>query len=215
MMTAIEKIRSEIDRDVFDYTQLMSVLQDYKKPRDTVTRLIEQRKIIRIKKGLYIFGELWKRSNYSLESLAGLIHGPSAISLDYALSWFGLIPERVYVVTSISTGRSRKFTTPIGDFSYRQLSHERFSVGLELRKNNSGNWFMAEPLKALADKVWCDPRCRPGKSSYFKDYLFYDLRMDELQLKSFISETSVYKITNAYQSQKINYLFDFLLTENS
>ena len=141
MMTAIEKIRSEIDRDVFDYTQLMSVLQDYKKPRDTVTRLIEQRKIIRIKKGLYIFGELWKRSNYSLESLAGLIHGPSAISLDYALSWFGLIPERVYVVTSISTGRSRKFTTPIGDFSYRQLSHMR---KLPVRKiANGGGKFPA------------------------------------------------------------------------
>jgi len=211
-MNAIEKIRSGIIQDVFDYSQLMAVLQDYKKPRDTVTRLLEQKKILRIKKGIYVFGDLWRKNTISLESLAAIVYGPSAISLDYALSWYGLIPERVYVVTSISTSRTRKFNTPVGEFSYRQLSTERFSVGLELQKNIHGNWFMAEPLKALADKVWCDSRCRPGKPNYFSEYLFNDLRIDDLLLKSFISETSAIKITNAYHSLKINYLFDFLLT---
>ena len=211
-MTAIEKIRSAVIHDVFDYSQLMAALQDYKKPRDTVTRLLEQKKILRIKKGLYVFGDLWRKNTVFLESLAEIVYGPSAISLDYALSWYGLIPERVYVITSISTGRTRKIHTPVGDFSYRQLSIERFSAGLELQKNINGNWFMAEPLKAVADKVWCDPRCKPGKSAYFNDYLFNDLRIDELQLKSFISKTSALKITNAYRSLKINYLFDFLLT---
>jgi len=79
-------------------------------------------------------------------------------------------------------GRSSQFLTPAGNFSYRQLSTDRFSVGLTLEHDKAGRWFMAETLKALADKVWCDPRCRPPSAAYFHDYLFADLRIDEHQL---------------------------------
>ena len=212
-MNAIEKLRFSIVKDIFDYTQLMSVLSDYSKPRDTVTRLIEQKKIIRIKKGLYIFGDLWRRSPVSLETLAGIVYGPSAISIDYALSLYGLIPEHTHTITSITTGRSRQFQTKVGNFSYRQLSVERFSTGLILQKDNASSWFMVEPLKALADKVWTDPRCKPGSANYFNDYLFADLRIDENQLMSMIEETSVVKIVQAYNTLKINLLFEFLLTK--
>jgi hypothetical protein len=210
IMTAIEKVRSLIDHDVFDYTQLMSALSDYSKPRDTVTSLLRQKKILRIKKGLYIFGDLWRRLPVCSEALAGLIYGPSAISLDYALAYYGLIPERIYSITSISTGRSRNFQTPIGTFSYRQQSSKRFSTGLNLQNNKKDNWFIVEPLKALADKVWCDPRCKPGSARYFSDYLFADLRIDENQLTTMIEKNSAEKIVQAYKSFKISLLFEFL-----
>lgn len=211
-MTAIEKVRALIPEDVFDYTQLMSVLADYSKPRDTVTRLLGQKKIVRIKKGLYVFGDLWRKSPVCPEALAGLIYGPSAISLDFALAWYGLIPERIYTITSVTTGRSRNFITPAGTFSFRQQSADRFSTGLILQNNKKDNWFMVEPLKALADKVWFDPRCKPGSARYFNDYLFSDLRIDENQLNPMIEEKSTEKILRAYNSLKINQLFEFLLS---
>jgi hypothetical protein len=124
---AIEKIRHQVKQDIFDYTQMMYVLKDFRKPRDVVSILLREKQIIRIKKGLYIFGELWQRNAISREILANLICGPSVVSLDYALFWYGLIPERIVQITSVTTGRSREYDTPLGKFSYSHLPETCFS----------------------------------------------------------------------------------------
>jgi hypothetical protein len=68
--------------------------------------LLRRKDIIRVKKGLYIFGETYARRPFSREVLANVIYGPSYVSLDYALHYHGLIPERVEAVISIP-GRTR------------------------------------------------------------------------------------------------------------
>ena len=128
-MNPIEHIRKLIDQDVFDYQVLMWALSDYQKPRDVVTRLLKKGHVVRIRKGLYIFGELYRRKPIPQELLANLIYGPSLISLDYALSYYGLIPERVFEFTSITTGRSRVIQTPVGRYSYHQVSIPRMAIG--------------------------------------------------------------------------------------
>jgi predicted transcriptional regulator of viral defense system len=77
--------------------------------------------VVRVKKGLYIFGDEYRIRPFSRESLANLIYGPSIISLESALSFHGLIPERVATVTSVTPKRSKRFTTPVGCFVYRQV----------------------------------------------------------------------------------------------
>ena len=129
-MEEITRIRRDITREIFDYQVLTDALSDYSKPRDKITKLLAGGAIVRIKKGLYCFGEGLRRGPVSREQVANLIYGPSYVSLDYALSYHGLIPERVEVVTSVTTRRSRKFETPLGSFSYRMLntSHRRDRV---------------------------------------------------------------------------------------
>ena len=210
-MIPIEIIRNRIDGDVFDYTQLMSVLSQYRKPRDTVTSLLKRGHIIRLRKGLYVFGPVWRRTPLVPEPLANLIYGPSAISLDYSLSWYGLIPERVTLITSITTGRSRMFLTPAGNFSYTPLSAKRFSAGLTLQSSPAGNFLMAEPLKALADKVWTDSRFRPTSPVSYEDYLFGDLRIEEDALAPFIKKEEIVAIGQAYSTRKILWLMEYLL----
>ncbi|MGD0626568.1 MAG: hypothetical protein ABSB32_17880 [Thermodesulfobacteriota bacterium] len=68
--------------------------------------MLRRKDIIRVKKGLYIFGETYARRPFSREVLANVIYGPSYVSLDYALHYHGLIPERVEAVISIP-GRTR------------------------------------------------------------------------------------------------------------
>ena len=102
-------LRQKIDLDVFDYQVLLDVLAGYGKPRDKITRLLMSGEIVRVKKGLYCFGEAFRRSPICREYLANLIYGPSYVSLDYALRLHGLIPERVEAVTSVTTRRSRGF----------------------------------------------------------------------------------------------------------
>ena len=105
-MRTIGQIRQQIDREVFDYQRLLQCLTTYAKPRDRVKRLLDAGDIVRVKKGLYVFGDAYRRAPVSRELLANLIYGPSYISLDYALAWHGLIPERVTTVTSLPNARS-------------------------------------------------------------------------------------------------------------
>ena len=209
-MTSIEQIRQLIDQEIFDYTQLMMALKEYRKPRDVVSDLLRKSQIIRIRKGLYIFGPLWRRNNVSLETLANLVYGPSVISLDYALSWYGLIPEHVETITSITPGRSRAFNTPAGRFSYLQLSLGRYASGITIRGSSPMNWLVVEPLKALADKVWSDKRFQPSSATVFAGYLFSDLRIDEDSLEKLYRQSQWQLIEKVYSSRKISFMFKYL-----
>jgi len=157
---------------------LIDALPDYRKPRDRITKLLESEVIIRIKKGLYCFSENFRKEPVSREYLANLIYGPSYISLDYALSYYGLIPERVNVVTSVTTKRSSDFHTPLGVFSYRMLGESRYSIGAFLEKTGNTPFLVSSPEKALIDKVWTDKRFSEIRISDYAPYLSDDLRLD-------------------------------------
>ena len=122
----IQSIRKHIPQEEFDYQALLDCLQGYAHPRDKISDLLRKESIIRIKKGLYIFGDEYRNKPFSREILANLMYGPSYISLEYALQHYGLIPERVEAVTSVTTGRSRRFSTPVGLFTYRMIPLEAF-----------------------------------------------------------------------------------------
>jgi len=128
-LNAIAQMRRNIGGEVFDYQVLVDALAGYRKPRDRITKLLASGAIVRVKKGLYCFGEAFRKEPLSREYLANLIYGPSYVSLEYALSHHGLIPERVETVTSVTTRRSRDFDTPFGAFSYRMLNGPRYAVG--------------------------------------------------------------------------------------
>lgn len=209
-MRAIKQLRNQISEDIFDYTQVMHVLSEYKKPRDVVTRLLKNRDIIRIRKGLYVFGKMWQRHSIPKETLANLIYGPSAVSLEYALSYYNLIPEGVRSVTSVTTGRSRSFSTPLGHFSYEHLSPERFAHGLTRIQDRHISTIMTTPLKALADKVWTDKRFQPISPASCETYLFDDLRLDTSILKDFYDEKIFREIERCYHARKITWLGIFL-----
>ena len=63
----------------FDYNFAMSALSEYKNPRIEINDLLKKGEIIRVKKGLYVFGPDLAREPYSRETLANLIYGPSYI----------------------------------------------------------------------------------------------------------------------------------------
>ena len=113
MSNDILSIRRLIPFDVFDYTTLVSALPSYFKPRDKITKLLAGGNVVRIKKGLYCFGAVLRKRPLSLEYVANLIYGPSYVSLEYALAYHDMIPERVDIVTSVAIPRSRDFVTPI------------------------------------------------------------------------------------------------------
>ena len=208
-MNTIAQMRRNIGGEVFDYQVLLDVLAEYRKPRDRITRLLAGGVIVRVKKGLYCFGEPFRREPLSREYLANLIYGPSYVSLEYALSHHGLIPERVETVTSVTTRRSRDFDTPFGTFSYRMLSGPRYAVGAILKTAGKASFLVASPEKALADKVWTDKRFNGLRLSDYNAYLSDDLRIDREALSRF-DRSRLQVIATAYHSAKINNLVRYL-----
>jgi predicted transcriptional regulator of viral defense system len=159
-----------------DYQIVMDAMKGYAFPRKSLADAISRGNLQRVKKGLYV----QKGSGislYSREILANMIYGPSYVSLEYALSYYGLIPERVEEVTSVTTGRKKLFDTPLGRFSYLHVSIECYSFGFSRKKVDGERFFlMAGPEKAIIDRVMRE-RGRFSISS-MKNFLFDNLRID-------------------------------------
>ena len=179
-------IRNSIGREEFDYQVLMSALSGYASPRDRVTALLNSGAVIRVKKGLYVFGKDYSLAPYSREVLANLVYGPSIISMEYALAYHGLIPERVEQLTSVSLGRSRRFETPVGVFSYRQTRN--LSIGVELRGPERNRFLIASPERALADSLKADRKSGLRSIGEMKNYLIDNKRIPAESLSSLDSD---------------------------
>ena len=208
-MTNIIEIRSRISEDIFDYQQLLDNLSHYGNIRNCIGRLLDSGEIIRIRKGLYTFAEPLRRSPLCRELLANLIYGPSYITADYALSYYGLIPERVTVLTSVTTGRSRSFSTPFGVFTYRSLSGAFYTPGATLETSGKSPFLIATPEKALIDRVWQDNHFSGTTISSYDAYLRDDQRLDfdrlrELDFKRF------QEFAGARGSRKIDNLLKYI-----
>jgi hypothetical protein len=181
-MMAFEDLRKAVQGEIFDYQVLMHHLREYKKPRDKITLLLKNQSIMRIKKGIYIFGPNYQRKAVSQEILANILYSPSYISLEYALSKYGLIPERVYAVTSICLNRSKTFKTPIGIFAYKIRDPSIYPVGIHLvEMPNEGSYLMATPEKALVDLISQAKGIRSVQE--MKEHLYENLRMEPSDLK--------------------------------
>jgi len=191
-----------IGREEFDYPALMAALSEYANPRDKVTALLLRGDIIRVKKGLYLFGDQLRRRPYSLELLANLVYGPSFVSLDSALSFHGLIPERVEATTSVATKRPKTFNTPVGSFIYRQAPREYFPLGMDRVEEGDVAFLIAVPERALADKIRDDRRHSLRTQAEAARYLFEDLRIDREEFEQ-MDPDFLGKLAEAARSRKI------------
>jgi len=200
-----EPVRKLIPYEEFDYQVLLGALKGYAHPRDKITTLLRKGVIIRVKKGLYIFGDEFRKQPCSREILANLIYGPSCISLETALQYYGMIPERVESVTSVTVGRSRKFSTPVGQFIYRTIPMAAFRTGVDQVETADGRPFlMAVPEKALADKLRSDKLSMRSQKE-LQAWLFDDLRIEPADIREMDPEW-LEDYARRYRSRKIQVL---------
>lgn len=174
-----------IEIQPFDYQYLVELLKRYKYPRNKISKLIANGDIIPLKQGLYILAKKYRKP-LVLELAANLIYGPSYISLDYALSYYGLIPEKAYNITSVTSVRYKKYQTNIGVFVYRQLKPDYYRIGFKTNQREGISYLIAYPEKALCDKLYLAPS--QNSISNMEQLLFEDLRISSLSLKELNSE---------------------------
>lgn len=120
-----------------------------------VHRAVKHGEVLRLKPGSYCLAFEYRRSELHPFVVAALLHSPSHISLESALSHHGMIPEAVYGVSSVTTMRSRSFRTPLGEFTFRRVPADNPRAGVRAVKVGPRGWaFIASPLRAIADLVY-------------------------------------------------------------
>ncbi|HZK03086.1 MAG TPA: hypothetical protein VFC94_01620 [Bacteroidaceae bacterium] len=143
-------------------------------------------KLIRLKKGQYVVSPEVSGELLSVELIANHLYGPSYVSMESALRYYGLIPEKVVAVRSATTNRSKKFENEIGVFQYMSVNEDYYSIGIsQKRVNNKYTFLIASPEKALCDTIISTPYLYFQSSKAVMVYFEDDLRFDMSALKDF------------------------------
>ena len=197
-----------------DYQALLAQMQTQSHPRRKLKELQKQGCLIRVKKGFYVFTEQFIGREYSPQIVANLLYGPSYLSLEYALSYYQLIPERVVAYTNVTSKKNKNYRTPIGYFSYSHLSSSIYPIGITIKKTfDQRNFLIATPEKALMDifSLKFKNSDKPKMSDISKA-LIEDLRIDLNHLKSMINRDLLKQMQPIYKSRRWNQLvIQFLL----
>lgn len=114
--------------------------------------------IKKITKGYYIFSDL-EINESALFIIANKIFEPSYVSLEMALSYYGLIPESVYGITSITSRKTYKFASSVGRFSYCHIKPE-LMFGYKLVNYQNHNFKIAEIEKAILDYFYINSKLK-------------------------------------------------------
>ena len=171
-------LRTAIPLEEFDYGILMSAFSALANPRQKVTALLKQGHVVRVKKGLYVWGEAWRKRPVQVEILANLIYGPSMVSGEWALSHHGLIPERVTIITSTGPKPPKAFQTPVGTFRYERVPVEYHSLGMHRFEVGNTGYLMASAERALCDQLLSMPGLYRPNRGQMESLLEDDLRID-------------------------------------
>ena len=137
-----------------DHLAVMQDLKLYASPKARLTRMLKSGSLIQVRRGLFV-----DNPQESCKVLASVIYGPSYLSFQYALSFHGLIPERVPVYMSASFGKNKDkhYSTPLGEFSYFYLPQAVYPYGIQRLEEDDLPFLIASPEKALCDAVYKVP----------------------------------------------------------
>jgi len=140
-------------REWFDFSTVLQLSAETRPQlRTQLHRWVRAGKLVSLRKGLYAFAPTYRRAPLSPAVLAKVIYPPSYLSLQWALGFYGLIPEQVVACTSVTTRQTNHFTNALGSYGYRHVRPGLFASFGRVRVDGEALW-LASPEKALLD-LW-------------------------------------------------------------
>jgi predicted transcriptional regulator of viral defense system len=155
-------------------------------------------KVIRLKRGLYALPEDRRAVPLSMRWLANALYSPSYLSLEYMLSWYDMIPERVNVVSSITILKTASFKNALGHFGYRNLKKDLFFGFEEVKDEFGAAVLVATPEKALLDYIYLYSGWKSDRTFLEKNIRLQQLdQLNKKRLKEFAKKFSSKKMDQA------------------
>lgn len=159
--------------------------------RNNFSRWIKKGYLKRLKRGWYSFPEYMDKPGMG-EYFAGKIYKPSYISLHTAMSSFGLIPESVVQITSVTSLKTQSFKNSFGEYSYKSV-----------RQDLLFGYFQSETYKSFST---CYATCEKALLDLLYLYPFYDSKteLENLRLDSYVLHNSIDKQKMELYSDRFN-----------
>ena len=151
--------------------------------------------IKKVIKGYYIFSDLQIDENILFE-IANKIYSPSYVSLEKALSYYHLIPESVYEITSVTSRLTQKLNTSLASFSYKSLKPD-FYFGYKIVNYEQKRFLFAEVEKAILDYLYFNARLTTEDD-------FAGMRIDTDSFKEQVNEQKLISYLEAFGQKKLS-----------
>ena len=178
----------------FNINQLQLWEKDF--DRNNLTRWCRKGLLVKLRNEFYAFPEFRQVPDAS-RYVANLIYSPSYISLHSALAFYGMIPEEVVQVTSVTTLRTARFENPFGSFHYQNVKTPLY-FGFEIKLMQDGRGLkLATPEKALLDLLYLYP-------FYNTEQEMEDLRLDGDYLQGEFNWERMFEYLSIIGSKALN-----------
>lgn len=164
--------------------------------RRQLVRWTDGGKVYQLRRGVYALAPPYQQVKPHPFLVANHLVRPSYVSLQSALSYYGLIPEYVPLTTSVTTDRPGEFDTPLGNYAFRHIKLERFFAYQVEPVAENQEVFLAVPEKALIDQVYL--RAGGDSMAYLKSLRLQNLdQLDLHKLKDITRRASSPKLERA------------------
>lgn len=148
-LALLERVRH---LSVIDTPTLRAFGEDPRSLAVQLSRWVASGRLLQLRRGIYQLPAGMRSVDPSPFFLANVLATPSYVSLESALAFHGLIPERVMLTQSVTTRRPETLSTAAGDFEFRHVKRDWF-FGYRETAVPGGTALVAEPEKALLDLV--------------------------------------------------------------
>lgn len=157
-------------------------------------------------RGFYVLSDFQETFNLNEKFLcliANKIRQPSYISLEMALSWHNIIPEGVYLITSVTSKTTANFDSSFGKFSFRKIKNElMFGYNMEIFENYT--YKIASLEKAILDYLYLNPKIEVQED-------FEGLRWNVSELKEKLNVVKLQEYLTIFANKKLNQRVENLL----
>jgi len=170
-----------------------------------------------IRRGLYLLEPPFRQVGIDPIMLSSLIYGPSYISFESALRFYGLIPDIVQTVSAATSRRSCMFNTSVGYFTFTRVPVRSLLAGVRGIAMESGHrgvtTLMASPARAIADLVYLRRDVCWDKEGF--DFLEGSMRIEPEELWAQLLKKDLEAVFDAYRNQRVRSFITGLMTGRS
>ena len=147
-----------------------------------------------IRREYYIFSDL-EINEQVLFLIANKIYSPSYISLEMAFSYYNLIPEAVYGITSVTSNKTNNFKTDFGEFIYRRIKPE-LMFGYKLVEYKNHNFRIAEIEKTVLDYFYLNSHLKTEND-------FIEMRFNSEEFKISADRSKLNRYLKAFDNKSL------------
>lgn len=185
----------------FNIYQIRAWMPDF--DRNNLFRWVKKGYLSRLRQDWYAFSDL-KGNSEATRYLAQRIYTPSYISLHTALSFYGIIPEAVTTVTSVTSKRPASYSNDFGEFSYQTVKPALFFGYKPMILSPHGSYLLAFPEKAILDLLYLYPQ-------YNTEEALMELRLDEWWMQEELDRDRLLAYSEQSAVKALQYRVNLLL----